>query len=384
MPQLTVQCKIVISALEKSAEQLKTQNKEEAQTTLKSISKEIEFLNTASQTKESESKYEQKKFTHELSQVIEDETKIRDNSLEIQRSINDLNVEISKEKTQEVEFLNHLHSLQEALARNEAELREHQRNLNELNNKSAESILRSILTLGLDRAIMGIGSLIENDAGRIKSLNEEIAQYKNQSEDDKRNIEIHESLLRELHNKEEYSQSLMLASKQREYELHELEENCRQKLTFFTNVALFYGKLLILLEQVEHRIDDVVDIVDELNDSTPTIIDFDSSEGDLISLKQALEKFDQFLYSEPIKVTIYQDSNYGGASQELSEGDYDVNTLTIGKDQLSSLRVPKGMKVTLFEHGDFTGRSKTFTEDAFWVGDDFNDITSSIKVEMNN
>ena len=89
------------------------------------------------------------------------------------------------------------------------------------------------------------------------------------------------------------------------------------------------------------------------------------------------------MYSEPRKVTIYQDSNYGGASQELIEGDYDVNALTIGNDQLSSLRVPKGMKVTLFEHGDFTGRSRTFTEDAPWV-DDFNDITSSIKVEVNN
>lgn len=383
MSELTVQHKIVISALEKSAEQLKTQNKEEAQATLKSISKEIEFLSMASQDKESESEHEQEKFTHELAQIIENETKIRDYSLEIQRSIKDLNLQISVERTQEADFLNNLHSLQEALAKNEAELREHQRKLAKLNDTSVGSILISILTLGLDRAIMGIDSLIENDAGRIKSLNEEIAQYKNQSEDDKRNIEIHESLLRELHNKEQSSQSLILALEQREYELHELEKNCRQKLTFFTNVALFYGELLILLEQVEHRIDDVVDIVDELNDSTPTIVDFDGSGEDLVSLRQALEKFDQFLYSEPRKVTIYQDSNYGGASQELIEGDYDVNALTIGNDQLSSLRVPKGMKVTLFEHGDFTGRSRTFTEDAPWV-DDFNDITSSIKVEVNN
>lgn len=51
-------------------------------------------------------------------------------------------------------------------------------------------------------------------------------------------------------------------------------------------------------------------------------------------------------------------------------------------DQLSSLKVPNGMKVTLYEHAGFSGRSKSFNEDTPWVGDDFNDITSSIKVEQ--
>jgi hypothetical protein len=81
-------------------------------------------------------------------------------------------------------------------------------------------------------------------------------------------------------------------------------------------------------------------------------------------------------------VIIYQDGSYQGASQELREGSYDIESLTIGNDQLSSLTVPKGMKVTLYEHGGFSGRSKIFTEDTPWVGDDFNDVTSSIKVEQ--
>ena len=383
MSELTVQHKIVISALETSAGQLRTQNKEEAKATLKSISKEIELLSMASQDKQSESEHEQEKFTHELTQILIIESKIRDDSLEIQKRIDDLNVQTSKEKTEEGALLSDLHSLQEALHKNEEELRKHQGKLAKLNDTSAGSILRSILTLGIDRAIMGIDSLIENDAGRIKSLNEEIAKYTNQLKNDEDNIRTHESLLVKLDAQKKASEILIAESEKRETEFHELEKNCKQKITFFTNVALFYGKLLILLKEVEHRIDDVVDIVDELNDSTPTIVDFDSSGGDLVSLRQALEKFDQFLYSEPRKVTIYQDINYGGASQELIEGDYDVNALTIGNDQLSSLRVPKGMKVTLFEHGDFTGRSRTFTEDASWV-DDFNDITSSIKVEVNN
>lgn len=84
------------------------------------------------------------------------------------------------------------------------------------------------------------------------------------------------------------------------------------------------------------------------------------------------------------KVIIYQADSYQGGSQELSEGSYNFDSLVagIGNDQLSSLKVPKGMKVTLYEH-EFAGRSKTFTEDAPWVGDDFNDLTSSIKVEKN-
>jgi hypothetical protein len=49
---------------------------------------------------------------------------------------------------------------------------------------------------------------------------------------------------------------------------------------------------------------------------------------------------------------------------------------------LSSLKVPQGLKVTLYEHGTDQGRSKVFTADAAWVGDDFNDTTSAIKVEL--
>jgi hypothetical protein len=82
------------------------------------------------------------------------------------------------------------------------------------------------------------------------------------------------------------------------------------------------------------------------------------------------------------KVVIYQDGSYQGATQELDLGNYDIESLAIGDKQLSSLRVPKGIKVTLYEHPGFTGQSKIFTEDTPWVGDDFNDLTSSIKVEQ--
>jgi hypothetical protein len=81
-----------------------------------------------------------------------------------------------------------------------------------------------------------------------------------------------------------------------------------------------------------------------------------------------------------LKAIIYEHGNFQGRSQELIPGSYNMASLGIPNDSLSSLKVETGLKVTLYEH-EFTGRSKTFTEDTAWVGDDFNDITSSIKVE---
>lgn len=79
-------------------------------------------------------------------------------------------------------------------------------------------------------------------------------------------------------------------------------------------------------------------------------------------------------------VTIYGDRDYKGQSKVLSVGTYDISELGIGNDSLSSLRVPKGLQVTLYEHSGFQGRFKTLTGDASYI-DDFNNITSSIKVE---
>lgn len=81
------------------------------------------------------------------------------------------------------------------------------------------------------------------------------------------------------------------------------------------------------------------------------------------------------------KVIIFKDGDFQGASQQLGVGSYDIKDLTFGNDQLSSLKVPSGYKVTLYEHGGFQGKSKSFTSDAGWVGDDFNDIASSVKIE---
>jgi Astacin (Peptidase family M12A)/Beta/Gamma crystallin len=70
----------------------------------------------------------------------------------------------------------------------------------------------------------------------------------------------------------------------------------------------------------------------------------------------------QFLYQNIGigKVLIYEHAYFEGNAVELSEGSYDVDILheTLGNDRLSSLKVPAGIKVTLYQHAGFQGRSK--------------------------
>ena len=50
-------------------------------------------------------------------------------------------------------------------------------------------------------------------------------------------------------------------------------------------------------------------------------------------------------------------------------------------DKIQSLKVPWGCHVQLFENPDYNGSSKIFTNDAPWIGDDFFDTASSMKVK---
>lgn len=82
--------------------------------------------------------------------------------------------------------------------------------------------------------------------------------------------------------------------------------------------------------------------------------------------------------------TLYEHSNYGGWAVSLEEGSYDYKDILakgIVNDQISSLRVSDGYKVTIYDDEGFKGKSKEFTGDASYVGNEINDKTSSIKIE---
>ena len=83
------------------------------------------------------------------------------------------------------------------------------------------------------------------------------------------------------------------------------------------------------------------------------------------------------------KATFYENSNYSGWSVALSEGRYDYGTMIskgIKNDQISSIKVADGYKVTLYNDAGFAGSKKTLLTDASGLGD-FNDKTSAIVIE---
>jgi hypothetical protein len=79
--------------------------------------------------------------------------------------------------------------------------------------------------------------------------------------------------------------------------------------------------------------------------------------------------------------TIYEDRDFKGRSRQLAPGGYDLPELGLANDSLSSLRVPKGLRVILFEHSRYGGARLAFEADASNVGS-FDNKTSSVVVEV--
>ncbi len=87
--------------------------------------------------------------------------------------------------------------------------------------------------------------------------------------------------------------------------------------------------------------------------------------------------------NDPIK--IFQDCSYGGYSASIGIGTYNVSQLLalgVKNDDISSIQVPSGYKVTLYADDNFAGSSVILTgDDACLVAKGFNDTASSIRVE---
>ncbi len=79
--------------------------------------------------------------------------------------------------------------------------------------------------------------------------------------------------------------------------------------------------------------------------------------------------------------TIYRDANFQGGRQAIGVGMYNGGFIQIQDNNLSSLKVPPGLIVTLYERADFTGKHWVFTEDSAALGA-LNDVASSIVVEQ--
>jgi len=85
--------------------------------------------------------------------------------------------------------------------------------------------------------------------------------------------------------------------------------------------------------------------------------------------------------------TVYKDCSYGGYAAGLNTGSYtlsQLNALGILNDDISSLKVKPGYKVTLYQNDNFSGSTLVLTgDDDCLVDNSWNDVASSLKVESN-
>ncbi len=118
-------------------------------------------------------------------------------------------------------------------------------------------------------------------------------------------------------------------------------------------------------------------------DQGGSYIDLTSDTGDLDDLA-----FNDVVSSVTITgtvstyVTLYGNTSYAGGSQKVYPGLYDVSALTVGNDTLSSISIPSGWSVTLYENSGFSGSTYTLTaSDSNLIPEGWNDRASSIRVE---
>lgn len=82
-----------------------------------------------------------------------------------------------------------------------------------------------------------------------------------------------------------------------------------------------------------------------------------------------------------LTATVYADQSFQGASQPLGIGSFDMDKLRLGNDAISSIKVPDGLRVTVFADQHFSGTRNSYYTDvaALHV---WNDRISSIIVEQ--
>jgi hypothetical protein len=82
-------------------------------------------------------------------------------------------------------------------------------------------------------------------------------------------------------------------------------------------------------------------------------------------------------------VSFYQHANYDGNAVTLGVGNYTLSQLNaagISNDWMSSLKVPSGYSVAVYQHDNFGGTVWRFTSSTAYVGSACNDQMSSVKI----
>lgn len=136
--------------------------------------------------------------------------------------------------------------------------------------------------------------------------------------------------------------------------------------------AIKYSAQILLKRGI--RADGFVGPVWNVQPAASTVLDY-ATELSGIMLLEAATSLDQ--------VVLYQDISYGGYGSRFSVGQYTTAQLIArgAKDNdVTSLVVPPGIQVTLFDGDNFTGNSVKITANTGWIGGDWNDKASSMIV----
>lgn len=80
------------------------------------------------------------------------------------------------------------------------------------------------------------------------------------------------------------------------------------------------------------------------------------------------------------EVIIFEHSDYNGKAQILKPGKYNLPLIELGDNAVSSVQVPYGMLLTLYEHPNFQGPSVEIRNDTPAISLDWNDRASSLIV----
>jgi hypothetical protein len=117
--------------------------------------------------------------------------------------------------------------------------------------------------------------------------------------------------------------------------------------------------------------------------------------GEAVTYYESSPKVSDSIYKKTSSITIenWKDSDYsaiffehnnnGGRMMALGTGMYDKEVIgdRLGNDKISSIKLPSGWKVTVYENHHFTGNSLEITSNKNSMGDDWNDKISSIIIE---
>ena len=115
---------------------------------------------------------------------------------------------------------------------------------------------------------------------------------------------------------------------------------------------------------------------EELNEN----YDVDRAQRAVARIDSLIDEY--FPDGRPEVVVVYADEDFGGAAWQLDEGEYSVAEIRdslIGDDNISSIQIPEGLSVSVYQHPDGTGPSATFTNSMPTLGA-FGDAISRIRV----